>query len=117
MEPAIQDYCPCCKKRVEYEFTDGEYFCYICGRTKEVAEEKAKFDKRRTIAKTIKLTLKIIGIILLLLLILLAFVMVPDRMGEASSRGLGYVGIIILILIASGIFYGIKILIKKIHKH
>jgi len=117
MKLDIEDYCPCCKKKVKYEFTDGEYFCSICGRTKGVAEEKIKLDKKRKIAKTIKLTLKIVGIILLLLLILLAFVMVPDRMGEASSRGLGYVGIIILILIASGISYGIKILIKKIHKH
>ena len=40
--------------------------------------------------------------------------MAPDRMSEALGRGLGYGGLLILVFIGTGIFYGIKVLIKKI---
>ena len=112
----IKNYCPTCQKIVEYEFSHDDYFCSICGRTKKVAEEKVKYDKHRVIAKTIKFTLKTIGIILFLLMILWGWAIAPDRMRAAAARGSGYVGISILILIGSGIFYGIKAIINKSRK-
>ena len=110
----LKEYCPACQKTVEYEFSDGEHFCSICGRNKIMAEKKVKHDKQRAIAKRTKFLFKTIGIILFLLVILWGWAIEPDRMSGALLRGLGYVGILTLILFGKGIFYGIKVLIKRL---
>ena len=116
MDTAVRDYCPACQKTVEYELYDGDYYCSICGRTKKGAEEKVQYDKQRKSVTITKTILKTIGITLIILLILWGWIVAPGRMGEALSRGTGYIVILIIILIISGIFYGIKGIINKSKK-
>ncbi|MGR3304048.1 MAG: hypothetical protein ACUZ8I_16310 [Candidatus Scalindua sp.] len=73
---AFKEYCPTCQKTVEFELSDGEYCCLICGRTKKVSENKIKHDKQRANAKKLKITVISIGIALLLFLVLWMFSMV-----------------------------------------
>lgn len=62
--------------------------------------------------KTKKL-FKIIGVSFIVILIVWAWIVAPERMGEALIRGSGYAVIGAVLLILSGIFYLVKYLVSK----
>jgi len=105
-----KDYCPACQETVEYELSDGDYYCSICGRTKGVAEETAKYDRRRVNRKR----LKVAGVVLCLLLSCWWWTTSSrEEVEEVVIRGTGYTVIGILLSIGAWIFYRIKAIIKK----
>ena len=107
------NYCPYCQKTVEYEFSDGDYFCSICARNKKTAEEDVKYIEKRKFIKKSKLIFKIIGFSLLSLFILFSWVIAPDRMAASAKRWPAYAAICGFIALIGVIFEVFKIIIKR----
>lgn len=79
------DYCPLCKKNVEYEMSGTEQICTICCRTQIVAATDSKVIERAKRMKIIKATclVFIAGIILFGAYLILG----PQKMTDALMRG------------------------------
>lgn len=113
---ALKEFCPACQKIVEYQLSEGDYYCSICGRTKKVAEEKIKHDKKYANAKKLKIILKTIGIIIFLVLILWGWSVDSEGMSKASARGIGMAVLALVVSILASVFYGIKAIARKAKK-
>ena len=116
MSEALREFCPACKKEVEYEIDlelGGQKFCPICGRTKEMAEKGFKAEqlikKRKDREKSSSALWRgviIFVFVIIAALFVLGLLIYPDRVFGAAKEGfLGIIGVTIIALIIGGLVY------------
>jgi hypothetical protein len=81
------DYCPLCKKNVEYEMSGTEQICTICCRTQIVAATDNKVIERAKRMKIIKATCLVFLVLTVGTVFLGVFQIAPQRMNDAFVRG------------------------------
>ena len=60
--------CPACNQNVEYDESNGQSYCSLCGRSEKAAEELVLFEKKKIKQKKFR----IIGIVLVVIFVLLS---------------------------------------------
>jgi hypothetical protein len=111
----MEDFCPACKKTVEYETSETQDFCTICGRSKSVANQFVKRQAKTERWRLIKHVLIGIGIFMLAVLLLWAFSINPDRMSaKLFETFAGMIGFLFILAIPVILFFTIRALIEGI---
>ena len=85
--------CPACNQNVEYDESNGQSYCSLCGRSEKAAEELVLFEKKKIKQKKFR----IIGIVLVVIFVLLSL---ATGIGKSTT-----IASIFSVLITVPIFY------------